>query len=232
MCQRYTITAAADKVKSRFNVDVPGVYSVRYNAAPTQVLPIITNDDSEGVSFFYWGLIPSMAKNKSISPKLYNARIEDVTKKASFKYSLRHRRCLVISDGYYDWKITGKKSKVPYRVTLNNQEPYAMAGLWEEYEDDENETVHTFTIVTVPSNDLLSDLNDYMPAILKPEDEKGWLNNELDLNDHLKMLTTYDAGLISKYTVSPMINRVDIDSAELIKNCAPADQFGNYTLFD
>jgi len=232
MCQRYTITAKAEKLKERFKLDVPEGYSPTYNASPTQVLPIITNVNQEGISFFYWGLMPSMAKNKSISPKLYNARAEDVLNKASFAYALRHRRCLIVADGYYDWKQTGKKSKVPYRVTLNNQEPFTMAGLWEEFEDTEGESIHTFTIITTAANSILTELNNRMPAMLSPEDERIWLDDDKSSQEHLEILKPYDDNLISKYTVSPLINRLDIDNSELIKNSPPADQFGNYALFE
>ena len=110
MCGRYTIIAKAEEIEKRFNVEVPEVYAPRYNAAPSQILPVITNQNPEGLSFFHWGLIPRWAKDKSISSKLINARAETITEKASFKNAMKHRRCLVLADGFYEWKPTGKKS--------------------------------------------------------------------------------------------------------------------------
>ena len=96
MCGRYTIIAKAEEIEKRFNVEVPESYTPKYNAAPTQILPVITNESPEGLSFFNWGLIPQWAKNKSISSKLINARSETLAEKASFKNSITKKRCLII----------------------------------------------------------------------------------------------------------------------------------------
>ena len=109
MCGRYTIIAKAEEIEKRFNVHVPESYQPRYNAAPTQILPVITNSSPDGLSFFHWGLIPKWAKDKSISSKLINARAETLTEKVSFKNALQQRRCLVLADGFYEWKRSSKK---------------------------------------------------------------------------------------------------------------------------
>ena len=232
MCGRYTIIAKAEEIEKRFNVEVPESYTPRYNAAPTQILPVITNESPEGLSFFNWGLIPQWAKNKSISSKLINARSETLAEKASFKNALKHRRCLVISDSFYEWKRSSKKSKVPYRILLNTKEIFAFAGLWEAYEDEDQHMVHTFTIITTTANSLISKIHDRMPVILNPASEQTWLSSEVSTEDHLSLLNPYPEQNMNHYTISPMVNNVNNDNPQLIIPTPPADQYGNLTLFD
>lgn len=232
MCGRYTIIAKAEEIEKRFNVEVPESYTPKYNAAPTQILPVITNESPEGLSFFNWGLIPQWAKNKSISSKLINARSETLAEKASFKNALKHRRCLVISDSFYEWKRSSKKSKVPYRILLNTKELFTFAGLWEAYEDEDQHMVHTFTIITTTANSLISKIHDRMPVILDPESEQTWLSSKVSTEDHLSLLNPYPEQNMDHYTISPMVNNVNNDNPQLIIPTPPADQYGNLTLFD
>lgn len=232
MCGRYTIIAQAEEIEKRFNVAVPEIYSARYNAAPTQILPVITNESPKGLSFFHWGLIPGWAKDKSISSKLINARAETISEKASFKSALKNRRCLVIADGFYEWKRTTKKSKIPYRIILNSNRLFAFAGLWEEYEDENQEIVNTFTIITTNANTAVSKIHDRMPVILNQETEQEWLNASVSTDEHINLLQPYDANKMEYHTISPLVNSVANDHPQLIAPAPPADQFGNLTLFD
>ena len=232
MCGRYTIIAKAEEIEKRFNVEVPESYTPRYNAAPTQILPVITNESPGGLSFFNWGLIPQWAKNKSISSKLINARSETLAEKASFKNALKQRRCLVISDSFYEWKRSSKKSKVPYRILLNTKELFAFAGLWEAYEYENQHMVHTFTIITTTANSLISKIHERMPVILDPESEQAWLSSEVSTEHQLSLLKPYPEQNMSHYTISPMVNNVNNDNPQLIIPTPPADQYGNLTLFD
>ena len=232
MCGRYTIIAKAEEIEKRFNVEVPESYAPRYNAAPTQILPVITNESPGGLSFFHWGLIPQWAKNKSISSKLINARLETLAAKASFKNALKLRRCLIITDGFYEWKRSSKKSKVPYRILLNTKELFAFAGLWEAFEDEDQNTVHTFTIITTTANALISKIHERMPVILEPESEQAWLSSEVSTEHHLSLLKPYPEQNMNHYTISPMVNNVNNDNPQLIIPTPPADQYGNLTLFD
>lgn len=232
MCGRYTIIAQAEEIEKRFNVAVPEIYSARYNAAPTQILPVITNESPKGLSFFHWGLIPGWAKDKSISSKLINARAETISEKASFKSALKNRRCLVIADGFYEWKRTTKKSKIPYRIILNSNRLFAFAGLWEEYEDENQEIVNTFTIITTNANTAVSKIHDRMPVILNQETEQEWLNASVSTDEHINLLQPYDANKMEYHTISPLVNSVANDNPQLIAPAPPADQFGNLTLFD
>ena len=232
MCGRYTIIAKAKEIEKRFHVEVPESYSARYNAAPTQILPVITNENPEGVSFFQWGLVPKWAKDKSIGSKLINARSETITEKPSFKNPFKQRRCLVIADGYYEWRRSSKKSKIPYRILLKSRELFAFAGLWEEYEDGDLHLVHSFTIITTQAIPAISMIHERMPVILEPKSEQLWLSSSTTTEDRLSVLKAYDGQKIEYYTISSMVNSVTNDTHQLIIPTPPADQFGNLPLFN
>lgn len=232
MCGRYTIIAKAEEIEKRFHVEAPESFTPRYNAAPTQILPVITNKSPEGVSLFHWGLIPKWAKDKSISSKLINARSETIAEKASFKNALKQRRCLVIADGFYEWKRSSKKSIIPYRIVLDTKELFAFAGLWEEYEDENQNLVNTFTIITTMANSTISKIHERMPVILDTKSEQLWLSSSLSTEEHLNLLKPYEEQKMDYYTISPMVNSVRNDNPQLIIPAPPADQFGNLTLFD
>ena len=232
MCGRYTIIAKAIEIEKKFHVIVPEAYSARYNAAPTQILPVITNKNPEGVSFFQWGLVPKWAKDKSIGSKFINARTETITEKASFKNAFKQRRCLVIADGYYEWRRSSKKSRIPYRILLKSRELFAFAGLWEEYEDEDQHLVHTFTIITTSATPSISMIHERMPVILESKSEQIWLNSSSTIEDRLSLLKAYNGQKIEYYTISSMVNSVTNDTPQLIAPTPPADQFGNLPLFN
>jgi putative SOS response-associated peptidase YedK len=232
MCGRYTVVADANALRDRFNAEVTGNYVKRYNAAPGQLLPVITAVNPQGFSFFYWGLVPDWSKNKAISTKLINARADTIAEKISFRSALHSRRCLVPADSFYEWKNVTKKSKIPYRFILTDQQPFAFAGLWEEYENELQEIVHTFTIITTDANTTVKPIHDRMPVILTPETERKWLDTDSSEEDLLSLLVPYPANEMGHYAVSSKVNNPANDSPDLIEPAAAADQFGNYSLFD
>ena len=217
MCGRYTLVKPAKEVSERFGVDVGKNYQARFNAAPTQLMPVITSDSPEGLSWFYWGLIPAWSKDKSVSLKLINARAETLEEKASFRNALKRRRCLVPADGFYEWKAIGKKSKVPYRITLLQEELFAFAGLWEEYEDEEGQMVHTFTIITTEANSALQSLHNRMPVILSKQAEKAWLDPTAEPEQLKEILQPLSASKTRFYTVSSQVNNASLDIPALIQ---------------
>jgi putative SOS response-associated peptidase YedK len=232
MCGRYTIIAKAEEIEKRFNVEVPEFYTPRFNAAPTQILPVITNAQPNGLSFFQWGLVPSWSKDKSIGAKMINARSETITEKASFKQAFKSRRCLVISDGYYEWKRNSKKSKVPYRIHLESKEIFTYAGLWEEYKTHDDTSLYSFTIITSQANKATAHIHDRMPVILEPKSESLWLDNNISSTELLQLLQPFPAEKMKYYTVSSLVNSVANDDDRLILEAPAMDQSGNLTLFN
>ena len=123
--------------------------------------------------FMRWGLIPHWAKDPKIGSRMINARAETVAEKPSFRNALRRRRCLVLADGFYEWRRDGK-TKTPMRIVMRSGEPFAFAGLWETWKDPDGTVIPSCTIITTTPNDLLSPIHNRMPVIL-PKDSRGFL---------------------------------------------------------
>lgn len=205
MCGRFTLTKDREEIEERFEIHIDStMFSKTYNAAPSQTLPIITNDEPEQASFHRWGLIPHWAKDERIGNKLINARAETLTEKPSFRDAVRKRRCLIITDGFYEWKRSGA-NKQPYRITLADESLFAYAGLWELWSAPDGRDVPTFTIITVEPNGLMKPIHNRMPALLTPETEKVWISDE-PLEDVLRLLTPYDDKEMNAYPVSSRVN--------------------------
>ena len=232
MIERYSITGTVEKIRERFSVDVPDFYKAHYNAAPTQLLPVITSDSPQGFSLFYWGIPPTWAKNKSVSEKIINLKTESLEEKPSLKRAMLKRRCIVPADGFYAWKKVGKKTMIPYRFIFEDKSMFSIAGIWEDFEDEDGDENHTFMILTTPASDFVSTVTDRMPAILTPASEKIWLSNNSDETTLLEQLKTYSGTNLNCYTVSPDINKNTKDLPSMIIPVPPADQHGNLTLFD
>jgi putative SOS response-associated peptidase YedK len=232
MIDRYSITALAEHIKQRFAVDVPDFYSARYNAAPTQLLPVITSQSPQGISLFYWGTSPGWSKNKLLSEKIINVRTENINDKPALKRTIMKSRCIVPADGFYAWKKIGKRTAIPYRFVLTDREIFSLAGIWEEFEDTDGNEIQTFSIITTLANDLVQAVHDRMPVILTKQQELLWLNPSSTEGELFQTLTPCSSALMSYYPVSPGIINTTKDVASLIIPTPPADQHGNLTLFD
>jgi len=178
MCGRYQLAATEDDIRIRFNVDVyEEVYRPSLNCAPTQILPVILNTEQQKLSFLKWGLIPFWAKDHKIGNRLINARSETIDSKPAFKHAFRKRRCLVVSSGFYEWKKEGKK-KIPYRFFVRDKKLFSMAGIWEEWKDQDGKTIQSFSILTTTPNPLVEKIHNRMPVLLHPGQEHIWLDEE------------------------------------------------------
>jgi putative SOS response-associated peptidase YedK len=232
MIDRYTITATPEKIKERFSIEVHSSYQPKFNAAPTQLLPVITSDAPQGMAIFYWGTSPEWSKNKTLSEKIINIRAETIPEKPALKRSMMRGRCIIPADGFYAWKKAGKKSLIPYRFVSIAQELFSFAGLWEEFEDTDGNELHTFSIITVAANQLVSPIHDRMPVMLDAAGERTWLDKESSEQVLLNTLQAYPHGKMNLYSISPRIGDAKVDLPSLILPTPPADQYGNLTLFD
>jgi putative SOS response-associated peptidase YedK len=232
MIDRYSITATSERIRERFSVDVPSSVQPKYNAAPTQLLPVITSESPQGLSTFYWGTSPEWAKNKTLSEKIINVRAELIPEKTTLQKAMKKNRCIIPADGFYAWKRAGKKTMIPYRFVTKNQELFSFAGFWDEYQDTDGNDFHTFTIITTQANDLVSTIHDRMPVILDETMEKKWLSRESPETELLSLLISYPPEQLNLYSVSPRISDSNTDVPSLIIPAPPSDQHGNLTLFD
>lgn len=147
----------------------------RYNVAPTQIMPVVVGKEGRReLRMMQWGLIPFWAKDKNIGSRLINARVETVAEKPAFKYALRQRRCIVPADGYYEWQKTGA-GKQAMRIVRSDNEPFALAGLWEQWQDPAGDLTFSYTILTTAPTTSVEHIHDRMPLILNPEQEDYWL---------------------------------------------------------
>lgn len=229
MFDRYSLAATADQLQQFFSVDPHGLGKPRYNAAPAQLLPVITLG-SQGLSHFYWGTAPEWSKNKPIGEKIINTRIEQIVERPTIRKQLKKQRCIVPADGFYGWKKIGKKTVVPYRFELKPKGMFAMAGLWDEYDDEDGNMIHTFMVITVPSTSAVAEISERMPAMLTRDEIAVWTNAEASEEQLLDCLHPF-AGQLEYFSVSPRIADVKADDASMIIPAPPSDQFGNLTLF-
>lgn len=218
MCGRFSLALETQVIMQRF--DVPAgtfEWHPRYNIAPTQPCPVINaSHDMRLLSLMRWGLIPHWSKDKKMAFELVNARSETAKSKPSYRDSMRNRRCLIPADGFFEWK-KGASGKVPYRATLQNEEPFAFAGLWDCWKDEAGQQILSFTILTTESNPLIQPLHDRMPIILKKEDEAIWLDNSItDLSVLESLLKPYPAEEMKLYEVSSVVNTWKNDTPECI----------------
>ena len=208
MCGRYSLAADLEDIQQRFELFASDLtYSPRYNIAPTQPVLAVTNHDGRRASYMRWGLIPSWAKTASVGNRLINARAETVAERPSFRTALARRRCLVISDGFYEWQRVGNARR-PMRIVMTSGEPFAFAGLWDSWRDPAGDIVRSCTIITTEPNELLRPIHNRMPVILPKELESFWLDDEVQdpfaLGD---ILSPYPAQVMQAYEVSSLVNR-------------------------
>ena len=226
MCGRSSLTKTEKEIEERFNASFYSEDLERYNpipnfnVAPTQMHPVITNQDAGKLNIFKWGLIPFWAKDHKIGYKMINARKETLREKASFKKPLEKRRCIVPFDGYYEWKKTNN-GKQPYRIVATNTDVFSVAGLWEKWKNDENEEIFTFTLITQPASKSIEHIHDRMPALLAPDQERLWLENDVPVEDLLNLIKPYPDEWLHFYPVSDRVNKVSENDLDLIKEVPP-----------
>ncbi len=229
MCGRYTLTQVPDVEKIIHPEEAEIMLSARYNIAPSQYCPVIPQDDPEHIHFYRWGLIPHWAKSKSIGYKMINARSETIEQKPAFRNAVKKRRCLVLADGFYEWKKTNG-NKQPMRISLKSEELFSFAGISEVWYENGTQKIESFTIITTSPNSLMESIHDRMPVILSKEAEIWWLNPHLTESDRKALMVPYDANEMKAYSVHPAVGNVRNDSPELIKPYNGLDLFSNQSL--
>ncbi len=220
MCGRFTITLDASTVQEELQLgEMPQGWIPRYNVAPTQPIPVVTNAEERKVEWMYWGLVPSWAKDVSIGQKMINARSETLTEKPSFRNAFQRRRCLILADGFYEWyKPSGtgnREPAIPYFFRRKDRRSFAFAGLWEYWQSAEGDELVSAAIITCPPNSLVSNIHARMPVILADDVMWEWMRpqNTAILQN---MLSPLDASLMEAYEVSRQVNSPQVDHSQLI----------------
>lgn len=177
MCGRFAFYSPAEATAALFGVQGSLPVSARYNIAPTQDIAAVRNsaDDGRELALLRWGLVPFWAKDPSIGNRMINARAETVAEKPAFRAAYRHRRCIVLADGFYEWRREGS-TKTPYYISSADGEPFAFAALWENWKSkDSDDEIQSATLITTEANDFMARLHHRMPVVLSPATADRWL---------------------------------------------------------
>jgi putative SOS response-associated peptidase YedK len=220
MCGRYTLAASPIALAEAFaGYVVPDDYAPRYNIAPTQPVLAISIRDPQHMEYFRWGLIPSWSEDFKVGNRLINAQAETASSKPSFRAAFRKRRCLVLADGFYEWRAEpGQKTKTPIYIRMKSEEPFAFAGLWEQWEGPDPKPVLSSVIITTPPNALIKPIHDRMPAILAREDHEAWLDSDhVNKEQAQTLLKPYPADQMKAHPVSTIVNSPTNEVPDCIK---------------
>lgn len=219
MCGRFTLVTNLELWNARFQIEViPFEIQPRYNIAPGQLIPAIISDQGKRrIGQLKWGLVPSWVQDEKSGYKMINARSETLTEKPAFRRLFERKRCIIPADSFYEWMKLGK-AKQPMRIMMKSGEPFAFAGLFDTWASPIGDKLHTCTIVTTKPNDVVADIHDRMPVILRQEDEGIWLDREKFDSDLLQsLLVPYDSDMMRAYPVSTMVGSPKNDLPECIQ---------------
>jgi putative SOS response-associated peptidase YedK len=229
MCFTIEIHLSRKAIEERFSANTSALYDFDFNyfyrAFSNPPIPVIDQQEPDQVKLSQWGLIPSWVSDRQKAEKIrkgtYNARIETLAEKPSFREPLRRGRCLVIAHGFFEWQLVNGV-RVPWYIRLKSDAPFVFAGLCDQWKDSESDQLlHTCTIITTVANPLLAKIHNTrkrMPVILPPEDEQQWIARDVPPADALQMLLPLDQNKLQAHTVSPMIAAPDArpDDPDLI----------------
>jgi putative SOS response-associated peptidase YedK len=207
MCGRFTLTASAHDIEAAFGLyeGLDPATPPRYNIAPTQqVLALRATEAGRRYGTLRWGLVPFWADDLKIGSRLLNARADGIATKPAFRDALKKRRCLILADGFYEWRTEGK-TKQPFHIRRIDRKPFAFAGLWERWSKGAT-PVESCTIVTTDANDFMKPLHERMPVILDPKDYDRWLGPSQEPASVVELLRPAANGGFEMAAVSPKVN--------------------------
>lgn len=226
MCGRYMSVTPAEGLKRLFGfVETPNL-GARYNIAPTQEAPVVRQRRAPAgertIQNLRWGLIPAWAEDPKAGPPLINARAETLLEKPSFRAAFRRRRCLVPTDGYYQWR-EGDPSKLPFLVARRDGAPFAFAGIWERWgpRHDPAAATDSFTIVTAAANDFLRPFHHRMPVVLTPGTFARWLDPDSDADTLADLLAPAPNDLLHCVPLDRAVNSARADYPGLVAPAGP-----------
>lgn len=208
MCGRFTLRMPVKELASLFGVMDSMDMAPRYNIAPTQNVLAVRgkplSNERELVEL-RWGLVPSWAADITIGSRAFNARCETAVEKPMFRSAMKTRRCVLLADGFYEWRREGK-SKMPMLYEMSDGAPFALGGLWEVW-NRESEALQTCTILTTSANELLATIHDRMPVIVPLDALPQWLKEApLSKGQLAEMFAPYPAEAMRSTAVNPIVN--------------------------
>jgi putative SOS response-associated peptidase YedK len=219
MCGRYSLTTPGEFVAEVFDLEEVPELAPRYNIAPSQEVAVVRASGPEGrrqLDLLRWGLIPFWAEDKALGNRMINARAETLADRPAFRWSFRKRRCLLVADGFFEWKrINGRKQ--PHYIRLRDRRPFGLAGLWDRWPDPDGPAIESCTVVTTQPNELLAGIHDRMPVIVAPDSFGRWLDPAVrDPKLLQNLLQPYPAGELEAYAVSMAVNDPGTDGPQCV----------------
>jgi putative SOS response-associated peptidase YedK len=206
MCGRFVCSKAPEVYGSFYDVVAPAI-APNFNVAPTTPVPVIKIENDQRTCVLQrWGLIPSWAKDKKMS--FINARADTLFEKPAFRAAAKRRRCLILADGYFEWKAITAKQKQPYYLRPTDGNPIAFAGVWETWKG-EGDPVDSCAIITTDANELTRPIHDRMPVILRGADAEVWIDPHVeDPTSLAEILRPFPAEMMTCFAVGPAVGNV------------------------
>lgn len=193
-----------------------GGYRPRFNITPSEIQwTILRADGKFEARGLRWGLIPSWSNDTSIGARMINARADTIAEKPSFRDALRNNRCLILTDGYYEWAKT-PGGKTPYRFCMADRKPFVFAGLWDRWKREES-VVESCTIITTEASPATAHLHHRMPVILDFDESIEWMRPDVSPTDVLQLLRPYPKDKLEIFEVSRAVNSPKNDTEECIR---------------
>lgn len=218
MCGRFTLNKTAAEVARHFGLAAAPTLSPRFNIAPSQPVAVVRAGGraARECALLRWGLVPSWSRDPKMGARLINARSETAADKPAFRAAMRRRRCLVPADGFYEWQATDG-AKQPYFVHLQGHALFAIAGLWEHWQDSDGSELETCTLLTTAPNALMAPIHNRMPVIVAPEHYELWLDPQVQRTEPLQpVLEPFRPEAMAAYPVSTRVNSPRNDDEECI----------------
>jgi putative SOS response-associated peptidase YedK len=227
MCGRYTLAAPdPSAIRARFPIGESLEVRRRYNVAPGDDVLAVTTD-REGHprgEMLRWGLVPSWAKTPDTGLKMINARLETVSERPAFRRAFERYRCLIVADGFYEWRLTPGGPKQPFHITRADGDVFSFAGLWSIWHGEDGRKLRTCTIITTAANPAIASLHDRMPVILPDGTEFAWLDTSTPRDELTEILAGLPAEQTALTEVGFAVNDARYDGPECLAPPAPETQ--------
>lgn len=225
MCGRFALVTPPESLAALFEAgeddwdeEFPpdAAFAPRYNIAPTQPIICVRADVATGrrrLRWAHWGLVPSWAKDPAIGARMINARSETAAEKPSFRSAMRHRRCVVPADHFYEWRREGK-DKQAYCIRARDRRPMAFAGLWEHWSAPDGSELTSCAVLTTSANGVMTPIHDRMPVILAPGDIARWLDPAVQKAEGVAdLMRPFADDALEAFTVSSYVNNARNEGA-------------------
>jgi putative SOS response-associated peptidase YedK len=219
VCGRYTLaTPNPAEVRGRFPIGESVEVRTRYNVAPGDEILAVTTDREGNPrgDLLRWGLVPSWAKSPATGLKMINARVETVSERPAYRRAFERYRCLIIADGFYEWRRASAGHKEAFHITRSDGGLFAFAGLWSIWYGEDGEKLRTCTILTTAANPAIASLHDRMPVILASGAESTWLDGALPPDRLRELLSGLSPSQTALRAVGPAVNDARYDGPECL----------------